>query len=403
VDLGIFTPNAPGDLVPIKGTDPHQGQWEHAAFVPHPLPKLPPDLSARTYRVVADARAALAALDSTARRLPNPRIFRRPALQAEAQSTSALEGTYAPLTEVLIADEERPPNLDLREVLNYVRMGDAAFGWIEKGRTLTVGMLEELQAMLVRGTPSQSGASGSIRSQQVVIGQRTDIPPGTLPLLAARFVPPPPGLDLRATLQDLLDWMSDKEVMQEIDPVVAAALAHYQFETLHPFHDGNGRIGRFLIVVHLLKQGVLLEPTLTVSPWFEARRSEYYDRLLAVSSHRDWDSYVRFFATGLESSADTTHHRMNALVKVQESLKERIRKSSLRADTAHALVDYAIAHTSFTVRGAEKNLGISYGRANGLVGQLVQLGVLAPVEAGSGGLSRRFYAPEAFAVLVNPQ
>src|SRR5205814_1946409 len=148
VNLEIFATGAPGDLVPISGTDPRHGAWEHAAFVPHPLPKLPPDLSARTYRSVADARAALAALDSTARRLPNPRIFRRPALQAEAQSTSALEGTYTALGEVLTADEDRPLNADLREVLNYVRMADVAFAWIEEGKPLTVGMLEELQAML---------------------------------------------------------------------------------------------------------------------------------------------------------------------------------------------------------------------------------------------------------------
>lgn len=401
VDLEMFTSDAPGELVPISGTDPRHGEWRHAAFVPRPLPRQPPDLSARTYMLVADARAALAALDSTARRLPNPRIFRRPALQAEAQSTSALEGTYAPLSEVLTVDEERPPNVDLREVLNYVRMGDAAFGWIETGRKLTVGMLEELQAMLVRRTPGEHRDSGSLRSHQVVIGQRKGIPPGVLPVRAARFVPSPPGLDLRANLQDLLDWMSDSTLVKEIDPVVAAALAHYQFETLHPFHDGNGRIGRFLIVVHLLKQGVLLEPTLTVSPWFEARRSEYYDHLLSVSTHGEWDAYVKFFATGLEASANATHERMNALVQVQESLKERIRNSNLRADTAHALVDFAVAYTSFTVRAVQKNLDISYGRANGLVGQLVQLGVLAPVARHTGSVSRRFYAPEAFAVLVS--
>jgi Fic family protein len=197
--------------------------------------------------------------------------------------------------------------------------------------------------------------------------------------------------------------MSSREILREIDPVVAAALAHYQFETLHPFNDGNGRIGRFLIVVHLVKQDVLLEPTLTVSPWFEARRAEYYDRLLAVSTDGDWDSYVKFFATGLESSAASTHVRMNALVNVQESLKERIRRSSLRADTAHALVDYAIAHTAFTVRAVEKHLDISYGRANSLVSQLVALDVLAPVASTTRGPSRRFYAPEAFAVLVENQ
>jgi Fic family protein len=399
VELGRFSPDAPGDLVEIRGSDPRWGDWQHSAFIPHPLPALPPDLSTRTYRAVADARAALAALDSTARRLPEPRIFRRPALQAEAQSTSALEGTYAPLSEVLNADEDRPPNADLREVLNYVVMADSAFGWIEDGHPLSVGMLEELQGILVRGTQNESSASGAVRTHQVVIGRRKNAGPGDLPVHAARFIPAPPGLDLRANLQNLLAWMGDPEVARETDPVVAAALAHYQFETLHPFHDGNGRIGRLLIVVHLLKQGVLVEPTLAVSPWFEARRSEYYDHLLAVSTDGAWDSFVRFFATGLESSANTTHERMSALVEVQQALKDRIRSSALRADTAHALVDFAVSRSTFTVRGVEEALSISYGRANSLVGQLVQLGVLAPVRSGS--MSRRFYAPDAYEVLVN--
>lgn len=188
--------------------------------------------------------------------------------------------------------------------------------------------------------------------------------------------------------------------MEGTDPVVAAALAHYQFETLHPFHDGNGRIGRLLIVVHLLQQRVLLEPTLTVSPWFEARRAEYYDHLLAVSTRGAWDPYVRFFATGLASSADSTHRQVDALVGVQAALRNRVRNSNLRADTAHALVDFAVSATTFTVRAVERNLGISYGRANSLVQQLVQLGVLAPVDGDTGATSRRFYAPDVFAVLI---
>ena len=300
-----------------------------------------------------------------------------------------------------MADEEQPTNLDLREVLNYVRMGDTAFGWIEHGSPLTIGMLEELQAMLVRGTRNEGRDSGSLRTRQVVVGQGPDARPNGNPIFGARFIPSPPGLDLRANLQSLLDWINDEDVAEEIDPVIAAALAHYQFGALHPFHDGNGRIGRLIIVVQLLMQGVLLEPTLTVSPWFESRRSEYYDRLLAVSTDGLWDEYVRFFATGLEASAQTTHDRMIALVGVQRSMKDRIRQSTLRADTAHTLVDFAIAQTSFTVRAVERNLEISYGRANSLVQQLVQLGVLAPVPTRSGSASRRFFAPEAFDVLVN--
>lgn len=401
MNLKAFRPGAPGTLVPISGVDPRHGEWVHRAFVPDPLPRTSPELGAATYRAVANARASLAALDSTARRLPNPRLFRRPSLQAEAQSTSALEGIYASLSEVLTADEERPPSADLRGVLNYVQMGNEAFGWIEEGRPLTVGMVSELQAVLMRGTSGEAGSSGRVRTHQVVVGSRGEHDPARFPVHAARYVPPPPGLDLESRLRDLLDWIQDRSLRSEIDPVVASALAHYQFEALHPFHDGNGRIGRFLIVVHLLKLGVLFEPTLTVSPWFEARRGRYYDSLLGVSVEGDWDAYVRLFATGLESSADATHGRMNALIDVHTGMRDRVRTSSLRADTAHALVDHAVANVSFTVRSVERALGVSYGRARTLVGQLEELGILAPLPG--SGPTRRFHAPEVLRVLLREQ
>jgi Fic family protein len=402
VDLDLFTSDAPGSLVPISGVDPRHGEWNHFAFVPHPLPQESPTLSAATYRVIANARAALAALDSTASRLPNPSIFRRPALQTEAQSTSALEGTYAPLTEVLIADEDRPPSMDIREVLNYIWMADSAFQWIADKRPLTVSMIEELQAILIKGTRSQGTSAGSIRNHQVVIGKRKTVQIDDLPVHAARFVPSPPGLDLKANLQNLLDWMGNRRISRDMDPVVAAALAHYQFEALHPFHDGNGRIGRLLIVIHLLLQQVLSEPTLTVSPWLEARRSDYYDHLLSVSTHADWNSFIQFFATGLESSAQMTRDKMIALVAVQDDLKERVRKSKLRADTAQALVDYAVSQATFTVRRVERELKVSYGRANTLVSQLIELDILRPVSR-SDAVSRRFYAPRVFEILTNEQ
>jgi Fic family protein len=402
MELGAFTEQAPGSLVKISGTDPRRGEWSHMAFVPFPLSMDSPALSGSTYRAVADARAALAALDSTARRLPNPRLFRRPSLRAEAQSTSALEGTYAPLAEVLTADEERPQSVDLREVLNYVAMAEGAFDWVEGGRPLTVSMLEHLQGILLRGTKGENTSSGKVRDRQVVVGRREGARPGDSSVHAARFVPSPPGLDLQASLRDLLDWMANRDVTRTIDPVVAAALAHYQFETLHPFHDGNGRIGRMLIVVHLYEQEVLLEPTLTVSPWFEARRGDYYDRLFDVSTEAAWDSYVTFFAEGLRASARQTHDRMLALVDVQADMKERVRDSSLRADTAHALVDFAVSNTSFTVRAVERELGISYGRANTLVNQLVQLDVIAPLGTGVSG-ARRFHAPRVYDVLLGEE
>ena len=287
----------------------------------------------------------------------------------------------------------------MREVLNYETMAEDAFEWVAQQRSLTVPMLCELQMTLARGTHLQKPSSGHIRPVQVVIGRRPNIPEAEFPVKAARFVPAPPGVDLQARLRDLLDWIATDR-SNVIDPVVASAMVHYQFETLHPFHDGNGRIGRLLIVLQFYNTGTLSEPTLTVSPWFEARRSEYEDRLLGVSTKGDSDSWVAFFANGIVESASATRRQMIALVAVQASLKETIRQSALRADTAHKLVDLAVSRLTFTVRQVEHNLGISYGRANKLVNSLVELGVLE--ELGEQAYNRRFHAPEVLRVLLRP-
>jgi Fic family protein len=387
-----------GELVPITGTDPAGRPWEHAAFLPLPLPTEEPSLSGATYRQVARARASLATLDNTARRLPNPSLLRRPVLGREAQSTSALEGRYAPLAQVLTEDEQDPPSTDLREIFNYIAMADQAFAWIHEGRPLTVGLLADLQRTLVRHTASENQWAGRLRGDQVVIGRRQDAARNEVPVKAARFVPVPPGLDLEARVRDLVEWMSTDR-RNDMDPVVAAAMAHYQFETLHPFHDGNGRIGRLLIILHLMITGVLSEPTLTVSEWFEARRAEYFDRLLAVSRQGDWNGWVDFFASGLDASAIASHQQMLDLLDVQAELHERVRSSNLRSENANKLVDLAVARPSFTARQVEHELGISYGRANGLISQLVKLGLLQSVHA-SVTRNRRFQSPAVMQVLL---
>lgn len=390
-----------GSLVPIQGNDPIAGPWEHHAFVPTPLTAIgSPDLKPTVYLAIANARAALAALDATARQLPNPQLLRRPTLQREAQSTSALEGTYAPLTEVLTADDDQPPGSNMREIVNYVWMATQAFQNVGNGHPLTVGFLCDMQRTLVQGTKDEGSETGRIRQTQVAVGRRADAPISEIPVRAARFIPSPPGQDLEANMSDFVEWFKTDH-STTLDPVVAAAMGHYQFETLHPFHDGNGRVGRLLIVLQLYMHGVLSEPTLTVSPWFEARRTMYYDRLHEVSCRGNWNDYIEFFATGIRESADLTHRQMLALVKVQESFKDRVRASALRADTAHLLVDFAVAHTSFTVRQVQASLQVSYGRANTLVQQLLDLGILGEIH--SPGTSRRFSAPEVVDVLVNTQ
>jgi Fic family protein len=383
---------SPGRRVAISGSDPRFGSWEHVAYVPEPLPDATPSLAPATFADVADARAALATLDAFARQLPNPALLRRPTLRREAQSTSALEGTFAPLEAVLAADDTTGTGSgSLGEVLNYVRAAEHAFtAASEHGLSLTTVL--EAHALLVRGTSADGAQAGRVRSIQVAIGSghgsRVE---------DARFVPPPPGPDLEAGLRDLLEWITAAR-QPRIDPVVAAAMAHYQLETLHPFNDGNGRLGRLLVVLQLMSSGTLREPTLTISPWFEARRADYYDRLLAVSTDADWDGWVSFFARGVQASAESTGALLNDLLTAQEDLKRTIRQAGLRSERASALVDYCLQQPIFTVPRVRDHLGLSYARTNTLVGQLVALGVLR--QYGDGGYGREFTAPRVLAVLL---
>lgn len=397
VDLQMFNNTAMGELVEITGSDPFRGAWTHRAFVPVPLVDDEPELSGATYRVIAAAGRELAALDATASQLPNPYLLRNPALRREAQSTSALEGTYAPLDEVLTASEDAPSNEQMREVLNYVDMANTGFEWITQRRPVTLGLLEDLQGRLMRGTPLE-GESGRLRDGQVIVGRRDVQEPGRPMIEASRFVPCPPGDILRSGVESLLAWIRADRAGR-MDPVVEAGMAHYQFETLHPFRDGNGRLGRYLIVLTLLKSGILSEPTLTVSPWFEARRTEYYDALLRVSTDGDWNGYLSFFAQGLEASAVATRAQMLALVNVQAELKEMVRASKLRSAQALVLVDLAVANPAFTVDRVTEETGLSYARANGLVKQLEDLGVLRTLNPGSR--PRRFYAPKVLKTLLS--
>jgi Fic family protein len=186
---------------------------------------------------------------------------------------------------------------------------------------LTSGMVEGLQRILVQGTPGQYSDPGRIRDRHVFIG------PKDAPIEEARFVPAPFGDQLRAGFEDWVAWVNDPPA--DMPSVLQAALAHYQFETLHPFSDGNGRIGRLLIVLQLMRQHVLSHPILVVSPWFEARRLECQDALLALSQTGTWDDWVRFFATGVGAAAATTRERIDALISWQEDALSRVRQAGV--------------------------------------------------------------------------
>jgi Fic family protein len=353
------------------------------AFLPDPLPETLV-LSTGTWTIVNQASAALARLDGAARRIPNPALLRRPALRREAQSTSALEGTYAPFTDVLAADQDDVRHLtaELRWILNFERMAELAFSWPET-RPLTVGMLGELQLVLVRGTAGELSDAGGLRDRIVVIGA-----PGRS-LDAARFVPPPPGDQLRAGVEQLLGWVNDPP---DLPTVVRAAMAHYQFETLHPYSDGNGRVGRLLVIVQLLRGALIREPLLVVSPWFEERRDRYQDALLRLSLSGDWDAWIAFFAEGVAASAAESQRKVERLVDLQEELRSAV-QSAGRRGVAERLAADLVGRPYITLRDVVQEYELSKQGASKAIKSLLELGILEPSNLRPSGKARLYVAP----------
>lgn len=379
-----------GRLVPIVGPDPATHETvEGRAYLPAPLPT-ELTLSTRTWNTVNAATAALARLDGAARLIPNPALLRRPALRREAQSTSALEGTYAPFAEVLAADrdDERHLSAEIHEILNFERMAELGFSWPET-RPLSMGMLGELQKTLVRGTAGELGDAGGLRDRIVVIGA-----PGRS-LDQARYVPPPPGDQLRSGVESLLQWIASPP---EVPTVVQAALAHYQFESLHPYSDGNGRLGRLLIVVQLLRGAVIREPLLVVSPWFERRREQYQDALLELSFNGDWDAWIAFFAEGVAASAAESQEKVERLVALQTELRETVRRAGKRGSAEQLAADLVggpyVARNTVADRYSLSGQG-----AQNAINSLTALGILENTQLRNSQGARLFVAPRVVDII----
>lgn len=276
-------------------------------------------------------------------------------------------------------------------MLNFVEAAAIAFDWVAARRPVSVTLLCGLHKTLVAGTEADTHQAGRVRTVPVAIGSRG----GSVE--DARFVPMPPGTNLEAALTDLVMWLRRDDAGRERDSVVAAAMGHYQFETLHPFNDGNGRLGRLLIVVQLLLDGVLSEPLLSVSPWFERRRDLYQDHLRAVSVTGDWSPWVGFFAQGIEAAAVDTARRIDGLLDVQEKFHEQLRDGGL-SGVIRDIVDVLIGTPFVTISSLSDVVGRTYQATSNAVSRLEDLGILQEV---TGRSQNRIYrAPAVVEVLT---
>ena len=385
-----------GTLVPISGHDARFGEdYEVEAFVPADLPDHV-DLPATVWMVVSEAMTELGRIDAAASLIPNPQLVTRVATRRDAIGTSALEGTYADLTELFAAevlpvgDQEAAVAPNVREVMNYARAADAAYGWIAE-RPITLGMLSALQAEIVRGTDSDGPEAGAMRRSQVFIGAKHR------PVAEARFIPPPPGDQLRALCERWVDWLTAPEPVMQIQLIARVAMAHYQFETLHPFTDGNGRLGRLIAVLQLMRERALRSPVLSVSSWLEDHADDYRDHLLAVSTSGDWAPWIDFFAQAVRAEARSGHDRIMRLLALREEMGETVRSALPRARLAVEIADDLIAYPVLSVAHAQRRYGRSNQANRNAVASLVEVGMLEPY--GEARYDRLYWNRRVFQVI----
>ncbi|WP_230594335.1 Fic family protein [Rhodococcoides fascians] len=338
---------------------------------------------------MTDASLALGRLDTRIQLLPNPRMLVRPAIRKEALATSALEGTFAPLEEALGADyiEERRQTAEVREVMNYVRAANEGLDLSVK-LPICLQLLSKLQQTLVKGTRGDSYDSGELRKRQVCIGQHGG------GVANSRFVPPPNGDFLVEGMSDWEKWVNAEDDM----PLLAkVALAHYQFETLHPFSDGNGRLGRLIITLQLIQAGVLQYPILNLSPWLEPRREVYIDHLLEVSATGDFDPWVRFFCEAVLARANSASETIAELLAVRDAFAAKLqaaKASGMIVTLANDLIGFPL----LAVRDIQELYGVAYPTANNAVAKLVSLGILEEISGREYG--RVFRCPAVYAVIA---
>lgn len=364
--------------VGIGNTSQASGYW---AFAPNPLPP-PIEWTADLVAVLSEADRALGELAGLGRSLPNPHLLIRPFVRREAVLSSRIEGTLASLSDLYIYEAAQPLGgrhgvgdadaavlpgelpADVREVANYVRALEYGLARLAVF-PLSLRLIREMHGQLLQGVRGETQTPGEFRRSQNWIG-----PPGCT-LNDATYVPPP-VVEMKEGLDALEKFL---HAPSRLPPLIRLGLIHYQFEAIHPFLDGNGRIGRLLVTLLLCAWGLLPEPLLYLSAFFEAHRIEYYNHLFGVSQAGAWDRWLVFFLQGVTEQANDAVARAQRLQGLRERYRGQLQSSRMAARLLQ-LVDLLFAQPVITARQVETALAIDFPTAQRYVNQLVEAGLL---------------------------
>jgi len=371
MDLAQFGPNATGRLVPtIHGA---------SAFVPNPLP---PELDrGALFDPYGKAMALMGKLDAKISQVPNPELIVRPLQRREALTSSALEGTYTTSDELALleAGETRFAKPETLEVRNYhAALAEA----VAALTTLPIShrLIRQAHFALLSGLPNPRGGNkrpGEYKSDQNWIGGST--------IQRARFIPPPPA-ETQTAMDDLEKYVN-RENPEQIPALIDAALVHYQFETIHPFGDGNGRVGRMLIPLILLTRGSLTVPAFYPSAAFERRKDEYIDRMFAVSAIGDWTGWIEFFLSICSETCTSTIEIVDRLIDLNQIYKERA-IARTRSNHPLILIDELFSNPVISTPIAKGKLDVTSRAARMTIGILEEIGAVKKIKG--------FSSPEYF-------
>ena len=357
------------------------------AFVPAPSPGIAYDTD--LVAALSRADAAVSELSGLGRFLPNPHLLIASYVRREAVLSSRIEGTRASLSDILLdevhADIPHGDEADVREVRNYVTALEFGIRRLRR-LPLSLRLVRELHGKLMKGVRGNSATPGEFRRSQNWIG-----PAGSTPATAT-YVPPPVAEMNRA----LGHWEQSLHQRDKYPDLIQCALMHEQFEAIHPFLDGNGRIGRLLITLFLMERGRLTQPLLYLSAYIEAHRQDYYLLLQRVRTHCDWPAWLRFFLTGVAETANDALTRAASLMNLRETYRRRLTGKP----NALVLLDALFANPYIAAAGAQKILGVSNPTARQVIAALEKAGMLREITGRKWG--QLFVARPILKVIEKP-
>lgn len=364
------------------------GEMAYQSFRPNPLPPEPPiEMSNEMIAKLVDANRKLATLDGLSSRIPNMDLFVSMYVRKEALLSSQIEGTQCTLDDILNPFAEENTNLNVSDVVNYIRAEEFA---IDRLQTLPLcnRLIKETHAVLMEGVRGQEKNPGEFRYSQNWIGGQGST------LRNARYIPPNPE-DMINAMSDLEKYMNGED---SLDPLIQAALIHYQFETTHPFLDGNGRVGRLLITLFLMEKKILSTPSVYISYFLKMNRIEYYDRMTQVRKTGDYEQWILFFLQALSDSAEDAIQTIDELTKIHNRNAQKFENMTKRqqANAINFLI-YLEKNPIIDIQKTAAALNLSYNTVAKSVALFVDNGILQQTE--KSGRSKIYSYVDYLAVL----